>query len=132
MQDSKSLRLPIFAVAEWLLILPSALLLTAAMLRLMQPRQYEPAHTSWIIFDWTTTHISHPGAAVLFLALPGLAALTGCGALARLWRSDQSLRADAALGRGAFRRHWATISLAMATLAGFLILVLVVAHIFTD
>jgi len=34
------------AIWEWLMVLPATLLLAAAALRTLQPRQYEPARTS--------------------------------------------------------------------------------------
>ena len=68
---------PIFALGQCLFVLPATIFLTAAALRLLQPRQYQPAFTSWIIFDWTTTHVSHLGAAILFIALPAVGAMSG-------------------------------------------------------
>jgi len=59
-------RLRAIAIWEWLMILPATLLLAAAALRMLQPRQYEPARTSWIIFEWTMTHVSRLVAAVPF------------------------------------------------------------------
>ena len=56
-------KLSILAVSEWLFVLPATLLLTAAALHQLQPRQFEPARTSWAIFEWTTAHISQAGAA---------------------------------------------------------------------
>jgi hypothetical protein len=132
MQTSKPFRLPIFAISEWLLLVPASVFLVAAALRLLQPRQYEPARTSWLIFEWTTTRISHLGAAVLFLGVPGLVVVAGCGALLRMWRKDQALRHDVLLGLTVFRRHLATGFVALATLLGATILALTVAHLFTD
>jgi hypothetical protein len=132
MQFSKSFRLPFLAVSEWLLVLPATVFLAAASLRLLQPRQYQPARTGWIIFEWTTTHISRLGAAVLFLGMPGFVVLAGCGAILRMWRRDQALRHDVAIGLTLLRRHLATGFLAVATLLGATILALAVAHLITD
>jgi hypothetical protein len=132
MQASKPFRLPILAISEWLLVLPATVFLAAASLRLLQPRQYQPARTGWIIFEWTTTHISHLGAAVLFLGMPGFVVLAGCGAILRMWRRDQALRHDVFLAGTIFRRHLATGFLALATLLGAIILALAVAHVITD
>lgn len=60
------------------MVLPAAVFLTAAVLRLLQPREYEPARTSWIIVDWTVRTISRSGATVLFLGLPAFVAFMGC------------------------------------------------------
>jgi hypothetical protein len=132
MQASKPFRLPIFAISEGLLVLPATLFLAAASLRLLQPRQYQPARTGWIIFEWTTTHISQLGAAVLFLGMPGLVAVAGFGALLRMWRKDHALRHDVLLGLTVFRRHLTTGFVALATLLGAMILALAVAHVITD
>lgn len=39
-------RLLLVALGEWLMVLPATVLLAAAALRLLQPRQHEPARTS--------------------------------------------------------------------------------------
>jgi len=82
------------AVSQWLLVLPAALLLATAALRQLQPAQYEPARTSWTIFDWTTTHISNAGAALLFVGLPAIAVIAGFAALLMIWRRSETLRQD--------------------------------------
>src|SRR6266513_1928440 len=82
------------AIWEWLMVLPATLLLAAAALRTLQPRQYEPAHTSWIIFEWAMTHVSRLAAAVLFIGMPGVVVAAGCAALLQNWRKDQALRND--------------------------------------
>jgi hypothetical protein len=132
MQVSKPFRLPILAIGEWLMVLPATVFITAAALRLLQPHQYEPAHTSWIIFEWTTTHISHVGAAMLFLALPCAVVTGGCATLFRIWREDEALRHDAILGLTIFRRHLAIGLLTTATLLAAAILTFAVAHLVTD
>ena len=120
------------AVSEWLLVLPAAALLAAAVLGDLQPRQYEPARTSSAIFEWATTHISHAGAAVLFLGLPGLAVVVGCVALLLLWRGNETLRQDALTALAGLRRHLAVAILGTGTLLAAAILAAVVVHIITD
>lgn len=132
MQLSKPLRLPMLAISEWLMVLPATVFLAVAALRLLQPRQYQPARTSWLIFEWTTTHISRLGAAMLFLGMPGLVVVAGCVTLLRMWREDQTLRHDAVLGLTVIRRHVAIGFLAVATLLGAAILTLAVAHVVVD
>jgi hypothetical protein len=131
MQASKPFRLSILAI-QWLMVLPAAVFITAAALRLLQPRQYEPAHTSSLIFEWTTTHISQVGAAMLFLAMPGAVVTGGCATLLRIWREDQALRRDAVLGLTIFRRHLAMGLLTTATLLAAAILTFALAHLVTD
>jgi hypothetical protein len=132
MQLSKPFRLPMLAIGEWLMVLPATMFLAVAALRLLQPRQYQPARTSWLIFEWTTTHISRLGAAMLFLGMPGLVVVAGCVTLLRMWREDQTLRHDVFLGLTVVRRHVAIGFLAVATLLGATILTLAVAHVVVD
>jgi hypothetical protein len=132
MQIAKPFQLSAFAVGEWLLVLPATVFLAAAALRLLQPRQYEPARTSWIIFEWTTTHISPLGAALLFIGLPGLVVLVSAITLLRIWRADQTLREDAALGLTIFRRQLAIVLFTAATLLAAAIFTFAVAHLVTD
>jgi putative exporter of polyketide antibiotics len=132
MELSKPFRLRILAISEWLMVLPATMFLAVAALRLLQPRQYQPARTSWLIFEWTTTHISRLGAAMLFLGMPGLVVVAGCVTLLRMWREDQSLRHDAVLGLTVVRRHVALAFLAVATLLGAAILTLAVVHVAVD
>jgi hypothetical protein len=132
MRVSRLFRLPIVAVGEWLMVLPATVFLGAAALRVLQPRQYEPARTSWIIVEWTTTHISRLGAGTLFIGLPGLVTIVGCATLLRTWREDSALRHDAADTLAIFRRQ-RTIILAMAAvLLAAVILVFAVSHVVTD
>ncbi|MHB8503582.1 MAG: hypothetical protein ACYDCG_04495 [Candidatus Acidiferrales bacterium] len=132
MQTAKSFRMSAFAIGEWLLVLPATVLLAAAALRLLQPRQYEPARTSWIIFEWATTHISRLGAALLFIGMPAVLVLAGAATLLRVWREDQALRQDAALGLTIFRRHIAVGLFTAATLLAAVILTFALAHLVTD
>jgi len=120
------------AISEWLLVLPSALLLATAALRLMQPRQYEPARTSWVIFEWATTHISHAGAGLLFIGLPALAVVVGGLVLWMLWRGNETIRQDLAAALASLGRHLAIAVLATGTLLAGAILAAVLLHIITD
>lgn len=132
MLASKSPRLPLLAAAEWLLVLPPSIFLAAAVLRLLQPPQYEPARTSVLIFDWTTTHISRVGAATLFLALPAVVIIAGCAIFYRLWRANSSLREDITLGFSILRRNVAVGIFLSGVLLAAAILAFSVLHIITD
>ena len=120
------------AISEWLLVLPPALLLAAAALRFLQPRQYEPARISWMIFEWATTHISHAGAALLFIGLPGVAVVAGCATLLLHWRGDEGLRQDVTAVVASVRRHLVPAILGTGTLLAGAILAAVLVHIITD
>jgi len=119
----------IVALGEWLLVLPSAVFIAAAALRELAPRQFEPAHTSWAIFEWTVAHITRVDAAVLFLVLPAAALLVGCALLVSHWRGDSQFRRDvAALFTIAWRQLGIGIA-ASATLLAGTILAMVIAHL---
>jgi hypothetical protein len=128
----KILRSPFVALGEWLMVLPAIVLLEAAALRFLQPRQYEPARTSWIIFGWTTAHISQLGAGTLFIGLPGLVAIVGCVTLLRTWRADQAFRHDMDAALAICRRQRVIVLSMTATLLAGAILAVVVAHLIKD
>lgn len=125
-------RLSALAVSEWLLVLPATLLLAAAVLRQLQPRQFEPARTSWAIFEWTAAHLSQAGAALLFLVLPGVALVAGCAGLMLAWRKSENLRQDTIEAFTSLRRNLAVAVLGTGTLLAAAILAAVVVHIITD
>lgn len=132
MSQAKSSRLLIMTLGEWGLVLPATLLLAAAALRQLQPRLYEPSRTSWLIFEWATTHISRLGAGLLFIGLPGLVAMAGCMALLGAWREDQTLRQDASALVAVLRRQKVLALLVTATLVAGAILAFAVTHVITD
>lgn len=120
------------AFSEWLLILPATIFLAAAALRQWQPRQFEPARTSWAIFEWATTHISRTGAGLLFIGLPAIAVAVGCAVLLQVWSSNEALRQDVTAVMASLRRHLAIAILGTGTLLGCAILASVLVHIITD
>jgi hypothetical protein len=132
MQASKLSRSPMFALGQWLMVLPATLFLGAAALRFLQPQQYEPAHTSWVIVEWTTTHISRLGAGILFIVLPGLVVGIGCATLLGAWHQEQDLREDAAAVFALLRRQRVIAALTSAMLIAGAILAVVLAHVITD
>lgn len=131
-QPASSPKLSALAISEWLLVLPATLLLAAAVLRQLQPRQFEPGRTAWVIFEWTTTHISQAGAAWLFLILPAVAAVAGCVGLRLAWRKSETLRQDTVAVFTTLRRNLAVAILGMGTLFAGAILAAVIIHIITD
>jgi len=131
-RPASSSKLLAVAFTEWLLILPPALLLAAAALRLLQPRQYEPARTSWAIFEWAGAHISHAGAALLFVGLPIVGMVAGCAVLLASWRGNETLRQDVKAMVANVRRHLAIAILGSGTLLAGAILAAVLAHLITD
>lgn len=125
-------RLFAWAVSEWLLVLPATLLLGAAALRQLQPAEHEPARTISLIFSWVGPRLSHSDAALLFLGLPGIAAIAGCVAILVAWRKSETLRQDAAAVLTSLRRNLAVAILGTATLLAVAILAAVILHIITD
>lgn len=132
MQSAKQSRLSFLALSEWVMVLPATVFLAAAALRELQPRQYEPSHTSWIIFEWTMQHVSRLGAGVLFLGLPAVALAIGCGLLAQKWHSDDAFRQDAIVAFSAVRRNLTIAFVTIATALAAAIFLFTVIHIFTD
>jgi hypothetical protein len=129
---SKPFRLPIVAFGEWFMVLHVTVFLAVAAMRIIQPRQYEPTHTSGIIFEWATTHVSRFGTAMLFLAMPGLGVIASSVTQRRIWRQDKALRHNRFQGLTIFRRDLMIALLATATLLGAAILTSAVAHPATD
>lgn len=129
MDTPKPSRLPIVAFTEWLMVSPAAVFITAAILRDLQPSQYEPARTSWVIFNWTITHISSNGAAVLFMGLPTLAIILGCAILGRTWRNDEEFRSDVKGSLGFLRRYASVVFVMAATVLAGAILAFAVVHV---
>ena len=131
-QPASSPKLFAAAVSEWLLVLPAAVFLAAAALRQLQPRQFEPARTGWMLFEWAMTHVTRAGAGVLFLALPVIAVVGGCATVLMFWRKSEMLRQDVAAFVASLRRHFAIAVLGTGTLLAGVILVAALAHIITD
>jgi len=131
-QQSLLFRLPLVAVCEWLIVLPATLLLAAAALRMLQPRQHEPARAIWILLEWTAAHVTRLDAAILFLGMPGVVLVTGCAMLLREWWQDQALRQDARMILGILQRHLAIGLLTVAVALAGTILAAVVAHVIMD
>jgi hypothetical protein len=127
----KSARLPILAIAEWLMVLPAIVFLAAGVLRGLQPAQYQPAHISGIILGWFA-QMPLPVVAGLLIGLPGVVALVGCLAVFRSWQNDSGLRQDAATALAILQRQAAPCLLVTATLLAGAILTLVVSHLITD
>lgn len=117
------------ALAGWLLVLPATFFLAAAALRLLQPRQFQPARACWAVFEWTAAHFTHLDAAIVFLALPAAAMLDSGVALLREWRSNAALRQDAAAAFALVRRRYGTLCLVAALLTAGGVLTFVVDHL---
>ena len=82
------------AFAALLLALPAVVLLTSAVVRVMQPVQYEPAHTADAIVTWFAT--LQTGGVVLVVC-PLLALVSGTLAVWGRLAEDGDLRADVGL-----------------------------------
>lgn len=76
-----------------LLVLPSLTFLAAAMVRLMQPTQYQPAHAAQVIFDAFVGLPQGSGWVLLGLAPVGALVLAAVVAWRRL-ASDEAARSD--------------------------------------
>lgn len=119
------------AATEWFLVFPGALFMTALVVRSLQPKQFEPAHSAQRLVDWFSAR-PHLGLDVFLIALPFAAFMVGCGALVRGWTRDAELRRAALTTLAAIRAHMATLLIAGATLVAGGIPAIVAAHMITD
>jgi hypothetical protein len=112
-----------------LLVLPALfLLLASAAVRLMQPTQYQPAHTADAIFSWFVA--LHAGGAIL-VAGPIVALALGIAAVWRRLAADADVRADVSLFfqvTGRLMRRPALVAGSFATLGSLAVLVFVLDH----
>lgn len=131
LEETRSRRItgPLLAAGEWLMILPAAIFLAVTALRQMQPAQFEPAHTSWVIFNWATTHVTRFDAAVIFLVLPAAVVLAGLIGLLWAFSQNESFRRDLAEGFRILRANFAAWVVAAATVLGGAILAAVIVHL---
>lgn len=111
-------------LTEWLMVMPAAIFAAAVLMRLLQPPMSVPARVGRTIFGWTVTHVTRLDAAVIFLALPGVALAAGSTALSRLWRRDGRFREHSAAAFTILRRQLQPLCLAAGALlaAGLLAL----------
>ena len=117
------------ATAATLLVTPAVALVSVAILRHLQPSQYEPARTALRLFEWAGSWMSPPLAAVLFLLLPLSALAMGVAVLSAHWRATPAVRSDAMTALAVVRRNAGAIVLAAMTLAAAAILALSVLHL---
>ncbi len=111
-----------------LLVLPSLVLLGAALVRGLQPVAYEPAHTAAAIVDWFATLRA---AGAILVVGPALGLALGVLAVWRRLRADAESRDDLRLlGRvvARFLRRPALVAGALAVIASVAVLAFVVDH----
>ncbi len=119
------------AATELFLVFPGALFMTALVVRSLQPRQFEPAHTAQRLVDWFSVR-PHVGLDLFLIALPLAAFVVGCSALVRGWSRDAEMRRAALEMLAAIRAHMATLLITGATLVAGGILAIVAVHMITD
>ena len=117
------------AVTECLIVLPAVFALGVSAMRFMQPHRYEPAPTSWLVFDCMTRHVNSHGAATIFVLFPAIAFATGSTVLLRSWQQDDLLRWDAIALLAVLRRNLHMLLLIAGMVAGGTILAAAVLHI---
>ena len=116
---------------ELLLIFPAVLFMLSLFAREIQPLQFEPAHTAKRIVDWYAAR-PHLGLWVLLIAMPLAALISSCIALVRTWHNNAELRQAARQTFALVRAHFATLIVALATIAAFGILSIIALHMITD
>jgi hypothetical protein len=126
----KPLRRAIAAV-ELALVFPAALFMTALFVRNLQPQQYEPARSAARIVAWYAAR-TRIGLWLFLIAMPLVVLSTGSFTLLRSWRQDAALRRGADQAIAIVRAHWATLVVALATVAAAGILAIVALHLLTD
>ena len=119
------------AATELFLVFPGALFMTALVVRSLQPRQFEPAHSAQRLVDWFSVR-PHVGLDLFLIALPLAAFVIGCSTLVRGWTRDAAMRRAALETVAAIRAHMATLLIAGATLVAGGILAIVAVHMITD
>jgi hypothetical protein len=123
---------PILAFAEWVMVLPATIFLAAGVLRSLQPAEYEPARTSWVIFNWAGAHMTRTGAAMLFLALPALVLAIGWAIMVRTWVRDEAFRDGVREAMATLRRYASVVFVAGATALAGAIFLFAVVHLLMD
>lgn len=121
----------VIAVTELALVFPAALFMTSLFVRGLQPQQYEPARSAERIVAWYAAR-PHVGLWILLIAMPLIVLSTGCYTLLRNWRQDATLRRGTEQAIAIVRAHWATLVVALATLAAGGFLAIVALHLLTD
>jgi hypothetical protein len=119
------------AAVELALVFPAALFMTALFVRNLQPLQYEPARSAQRIVAWYAAR-TRIGLWLFLIALPLVVLSTGCFTLLRNWRQDASLRRSTQQAVTIVRANWATLIVALATLAAGSILAIVALHLLTE
>ena len=111
-------------------ILPAALFLTAVLVGLGDPPQYELAHVAQRIAAW------YSGRAwtlwLLLLAFPFAALVTGCATVLRSWQHPVELPHPAPASLSAIPAPLATLFVAGTTLASGAILGIVMLHMLAN
>jgi hypothetical protein len=121
-----------FAVMECLLICPAAFFILIATLHSMRPGEYELLHSSAIIFEWMTSHLTRIDAAIMFIIFPAVAFTLGIATLLQSWQQDELFRWDAMAFAAVLRRNWHFIIVGVGAVTGVAILAAAVVHMITD
>ncbi len=117
------------AVIEVLLLSPAALFMAALVLRNL-PLQYQLGHSAQQLVMWYAGRVWTLW--VLLLALPLTVLVTGCATLAHSWNREIALPDGAGQLPGIARAHFATLLVALTTLAAAGILAIVVLHMLAN
>jgi hypothetical protein len=116
------------ALAAPLLVLPALVLLIAAALRLLQPKQYQPAAAANEIFGWFVSLRAGP---LVLIVGPLFALILGLFVLRRQFTIDERLRADTGLFlavSGRLLRRPIFLSGALVALSSLAVLAFVATH----
>lgn len=129
--SSSPLGLSLVVAAEWLMVLPAAVILAAAALQSLGGRGL-PVQIAKFILQGAGAHLARPSAAFVFLGMPGAVLVLGVAAFLRAWRTSKDLRNDVKDGLAILRRHPLTEMMAVAIFLAGGVLLFVLIHLITD
>ena len=124
------MRLRLLATAELLLVSPAVLFMSALIVRVVQPMEYEPAHTAERLVTWYAGRMWTLW--VLLLGLPLVALVSGCATLLYGWNHDLAFSQTVKQSLQMIRSHVAMCLIAAATLGAGGILAIVVLHMLAN
>ena len=108
--------LALASVVAALLVLPAVTFLSAALVRSLQPVEYQPARAAQAVFDWFAA-LPSPAVGLLLWLAPAAALVVAVTAAGRRLRTDASARADLVAFLEGWRRILHQPALVLAALA---------------
>jgi hypothetical protein len=124
------MRTRVIAAMELVLIFPSALFMTALVLRNLEPLQYEPARSAQQLVMWYAGRMWTLW--FLLFSLPLLVLVSGCAELLRSYNRDIVPPLTSRKLFAMVRAHSSSLFIAATTLMAGVILAIVVLHVLAN